>query len=69
MGRQFIPWRRSWRQMEEGVVRSGKPEVDDVVVVRMKEVTKVGVVAQVALVSSLGSFNYNISFKLLEKIE
>ncbi len=55
--------------MEEGVVRSGKPEVDDVVVVRMKEVTKVGVVAQVALVSSLGSFNYNISFKLLEKIE
>jgi translation initiation factor 2 alpha subunit (eIF-2alpha) len=42
--------------MEERVVRSGKPEVDDVVIVRMNDVTNVGVVAQVALVSSLRSF-------------
>ncbi len=43
--------------MEERVVRSGKPEVDDVVVVRMNDVTNIGVIPQAALVSILRSFN------------
>jgi hypothetical protein len=42
--------------MEEQVVSSGKPKVNDVVVVRMNNVTNIGVVAQVALVSCLRSF-------------
>jgi translation initiation factor 2 alpha subunit (eIF-2alpha) len=43
--------------MEERVVRSGKPEVDDVVVVRMNDVTNIGVIPQAALVSNLRPFN------------